>query len=240
MKRRYANDSLQKLIKAAKLASATNSSNAQNFWLAAAKYSEENLGANHARTNYCYNHLGVALVTAGAFEIAIAILRQRLENVTAIHGRVHYSVEHICQSLARAYRGIGDVELQSACWLEAAGSSEQRRGIEHSTTLFCYHQAARSLIVQGEFESALLILKRLYDVIATIDDKQVRLAYIARDAARSLDKQEKFEAALGWWLLALEHFESASSSHAPVRQKSEAAMCESLLRALLEGSQHVV
>jgi tetratricopeptide (TPR) repeat protein len=233
MKRRYSTDGLQQRIKTARAASLVNSNEASKLWLAASQYSEMNLGVNHARTNYCYNQLGVALIAAEDYERAISILRERLTYVRAIHGRVHYCVEHICQSLARAYRATGEVALQSACWLEAASSSEHRRGISHSTTLFCYHQAARSLIVQGETDSALVILKKLFEVISAEDDKQVRLAYIARDIARSLDLVLKHEEAIGWWLLSIQHFESASEAHAGVRQKSEAAMCESLLKALM-------
>lgn len=242
MKPRYADDELQRLIDAAKISSSTESStespssSSSELWKSAARFSENTFGSDHARTTYCYNELGVSLVANSSFEEAIAILSARVEKVQAIHGDVHYAVEHMNQSLARAYQGTGNLAKQSACWLAAATSSEQRKGLTHSTSLYCYHQAARSLFQLDELDAALRILKSIFEATQQNGGKQLRLAYIARDIARCLDKQSKFEESVGWWQIAVALFSNEPKSQANILRKSEASMCEAILRVVLAAS----
>lgn len=201
---------VQQLIDIAKEHSAKKKRDAHKRWRAASERSRELLGATHDSTLYCQSNVGKSLIDIGNHEEAIPILETALRQVQAINGYAHFSVEHICQSLARAYKAKGDVALSHKYWMSAAGSSETLRGLYHRTTIYCLHQAGRALTSAKRFEEALPLLRKVLDANVAVHGNSLETGYTARDLATCLNQLERFEEALPLWKRAHRIFERAA------------------------------
>lgn len=200
---------VQELIDIAKEHSAKKKRDAHKRWRAASERSRELLGANHDATLYCQSNVGKSLIDIGSHEEAIPILETTLRQVQAINGYAHFSVEHICQSLARAYKAKGEVALSHKYWMSAASSSQTLRGLHHRTTIYCLHQAGRALTSVKRFEEALALLRKVLDANITVHGDSLETGYSARDTATCLNQLDRFEEALPLWKRAHRIFERA-------------------------------
>ncbi len=200
---------VQKLIDIAKVHSAKHKRDAHKLWRAAAERSRELLGATHDASLYCQSSVGKSLVDIGNHDEAIPILETTLRQVQAIHGYVHFSVEHICQTLARAHKAKGEHARSYKYWMSAADSSLTIRGPSHQTTIYCLHQAARTLCSQRRFSEALPLLHQVMEANHSLHGVTVDQAYTARDTANCLNQLERYEEALPLWRKAHRLFEHA-------------------------------
>ena len=198
---------VQALIDIAKEHSAKKKRDAHKLWRQAAERSRELLGATHEATVFCQNNVGKSLVDIGNYEEAIPLLEAALRQSQAIYGYTHFSVEHVCQSLAHAYKARGDHATAYKHWMAAGNSSEALRGLNNQTTIFCFHQAARRLASQRLFDQALPLLQKVIEANKKVHGFTVNSAFSARDLATCLNQLERFEEALPFWKLALRIFE---------------------------------
>lgn len=190
---------VQKLIDTAKEHSAKKMRDAHLKWRAAEELSRQLLGPNHDATMFCKNGVAKALIAAGLHDEAIPLLEATLRQAKAIHGYVHFSVEHCCQALGTAYRAKGDFASAYTYWMSAATSSESQRGLQHNTTVFCYHQAARAKASQKLFSEALPIFYKVLDSAEKMYGASEQVAYASRDAATCLNQLERYKEALQYW-----------------------------------------
>ncbi len=132
-----AQEQVRKLTDTAKRESNRNRQNAHEHWLAAVAFSTELLGPTNPQTSFCIFNAGEALIKVRKGEEAISILRPHLRTMERIHGKSHYAVENLHQSLARAYKLIGLNVSQLTHWLAAAQSAEKtaRETKQHGSVL---------------------------------------------------------------------------------------------------------
>ena len=190
---------VQQLIDTAKAHSAQGKRDAHELWRAAAQRASELLGPTHDATAYCQNNVGKALVDIGNYDEAIPLLETALRQAQAIHGYVHFAVEHICQSLARAYKQKGDLANAHKYWLAAATSSESIRGLHHSTTIFCLHQGARTLASQRRFAEALPLFRKVLEANVAMYGQSIHTAFALRDTATCCNQLERVSEAVPLW-----------------------------------------
>lgn len=194
-----ARSEVQRNIDIAKELTARKSPEAPQKWRFALESSIRLLGPAHDVTAFCYGSTGQSLVDNGQFSTAIALLEDALRQTQAIYGYVHFNVERICQALARAYKGVDDNASAHKHWMTAATSSEALRGLNHNTTIFCLHQAARTLACQHRFEDALPVFKKVHDATVDVHGNNVHVAYACRDLATCYNQLGRFEEALPFW-----------------------------------------
>lgn len=190
---------VQKLIDIAQEHSAKKKRDAHKLWRAAAERSRELLGHTHEATRFCQNNVGKALVDIGNHDEAIPLLETALRQAQAINGYVNRQVEHIHQSLARAYKGRGDHATAHKHWVAAGTSSETLRGANHTTTIFCFHQAARALASQKLFAEALPLFQTVLAANIATHGDSVNTAFALRDTATCLNQLERYEEAKPFW-----------------------------------------
>jgi tetratricopeptide (TPR) repeat protein len=200
---------VQKLIDIAKEHSAKKQRDAHMKWRAAADLSRRLLGPNHDATMFCQNNVGKALIAIENYDEAIPLLETALRQAHALYGYVHFSVEHICQSLATAYRAKGDYATAYKHWMAAATSSEAQRGLQHNTTIFCLHQAARAKASAKKFDEALAIFYKVLANTEALHGKSLHTAYVARDTATCLNQLERYKEALQYWRRAFKLLEGS-------------------------------
>ncbi|HNB15389.1 MAG TPA: tetratricopeptide repeat protein [Candidatus Obscuribacter sp.] len=214
---------LEGLIEAAKKASdrqgTTNGKNkssadlnwAVECWRSAALRSAYLLAANHDTTIFCQVNLGRALGDAGHYEEAVSLLEMLLtrleERGSAVGPRAHLFlgpvfVGIIYEVLARAHSGLGNELRSCRYWLKAASSSQEYRQLHNSSTIYCYHQAARSLARLKLREEALLAFKLVYDGNNKLFGDHLLTAFAARDLAVCLNRLKRFAEARQYWVRA--------------------------------------
>ncbi|MCC7531031.1 MAG: tetratricopeptide repeat protein [Candidatus Melainabacteria bacterium] len=201
---------VDKLIEIAKAHSAGKKRDAHMKWRAAAERSRELLGHTHEATRFCQNNVGKSLVEIGNHEEAIALLEAALRQTQAINGYVDRAVEHIHQSLARAHKALGDHATAYKHWMAAATSSQTLRGANHTTTSFCFHQAARALASQKLFEQALPLFQTVLAANVARHGDSVNTAFALRDTATCLNQLERYEEAKPLWKRAYRLFSRVS------------------------------
>lgn len=211
---------VQQMIDSAKSHSARKMRDAHKVWRAAAECSSRLLGAHHETTIFCYNSVGRALIDIENFDEAIPLLEAQLKQAQSLYGFIHNTVEQLCQALARAYRKVGNHDMQHKHWLAAGFSSERQRSCNHNTTIFCYHQAARALASQRRFEEALPLFLKVLAATKVVHGRGTHLAYAARDTATCYNQLEKYDEALPLWKLCVNNFRKDDAKQAPVRQKA--------------------
>lgn len=222
----FAQEQVQKLTDIAERESKQNQQNAHEHWLAAVALSFELLGPTNPQTSYCIFNAGEALTKANKAEDAISLLRPHLRTMERIHGKSHYAVENIHQSLARGYKSIGLNVSQLTHWLAAAQSAEKRRGIQNNTALYCYHNAARTYLALGFVDEALPLLVSVLSNSLAKGERQIRLAYIARDIANCLTLSKRYKDAIPFWQFAITAFDSDPKKQWNVRQRAFASLKE--------------
>lgn len=213
---------VQRLIDIAKEHSDKKMRDAHLKWRAAADLSRELLGPNHEATMFCQNNVGKALIAVELYDEAIPLLEAALRQAQALHGYVHFSVEHICQSLALAFRAKKNFALAYKHWMSAGTSSEAQRGLLHNTTLYCYHQAARAKASAKLFDEALPLFFKVLDSTEKMHGKSQQAAYLARDTATCLNQLERYTEALPYWRRALKLFNESGKKE----------LCDSIARSL--------
>ncbi len=221
-----AQEQVRKLTDTATRESTQNKQNAYEHWLAAVALSTELLGPTNPQTSFCIFNAGEALIKVRKGEEAISILRPHLRTMERIHGKSHYAVEKLHQSLARAYKLIGLNVSQLTHWLAAAQSAEKRRGQLNSTALYCYHNAARTYLALGFYDQALPLLVSVLSNSLARGETQIRLAYIARDTANCLTLSGLYEDALPLWQFAINAFDGAPKEQWNVRRRAYDSMKE--------------
>ncbi len=179
--------------------SASKASDAHIFWRAAADRSRELLGPNHKTTVFCQNNIGQALVDSEFYDEAIPLLETALRQAQALYGYVSFSVEHVCQSLARAYRAKGNLTMAHKHWLSAAMSSESLRGLLHDTTIFCYHRAARALASDKRFQEALPLFQKVMQANFELHGNTIHTAFAERDLATCLNQLGHHKESVHHW-----------------------------------------
>lgn len=202
-----ARQEVQKLIDTAKEHSHRQQRDAHKLWRAAADRSRELLGPTHEATMFCQNNVGKALVDIGLNDEAIPLLETALRQAQAIYGYVHFAVEHICQSLARAHRAKGNLSAAHSYWMTAATSSESLRGLKHNTTIYCLHQAARALASDKRFADALPLFQKTHQANLELHGQTVNTAFAARDLATCYNQLERYSDAMPHWRRAHRIFE---------------------------------
>lgn len=198
---------LHSLVEIAKEHSDKKKLDAPQKWRAAAEFSRSLLGEVHETTIYCENNVGKALIATGKFAEAIPLLEASLRKAQALYGYAHPSVEHTCQALARAYKAKSDFASAHKHWINAASSSENLRGMQHNTTIFCYHQAARCLANQKKFQEALVLFEKVMDATIGLHGYSTQAAFVLRDTATCLNQLERFEDAYPIWKRAFTLFD---------------------------------
>jgi tetratricopeptide (TPR) repeat protein len=158
---------------------------------------------------FCQNNVGKALIAIELYDEAIPLLEASLRQAQALHGYVHFSVEHICQSLAIALRAKKNFAAAYKHWMSAATSSEAQRGLLHNTTLYCYHQAARAKASAKLFDEALPLFFKVLDTTEKMHGASEQAAYIARDTATCLNQLERYTEALPYWRRAFKLFKAS-------------------------------
>lgn len=212
---------LHSLIEIAKEHSDKKKLDAPQKWRAAAEFSRSLLGEVHETTIYCENNVGKALIATGKYAEAIPLLEAALRKAQALYGYAHPSVEHTCQALARAYKAKSDFASAHKHWINAAGSSETLRGMQHNTTIFCYHQAARCLANQKKFQEALVLFEKVLDATIGLHGATTQAAFVLRDTATCLNQLERFEDAYPVWVRAFTLFDRNSKR----KEATEAFNC---------------
>lgn len=200
---------VQRLIDIAKEHSDKKMRDAHMKWRAAADLSRQLLGPNHDATMFCQNNVGKALIAIELYDEAIPLLEASLRQAQALHGYVHFSVEHICQSLAIAFRAKKNFAAAYKHWMSAATSSEAQRGLQHNTTLYCYHQAARAKASAKLFDEALPLFFKVLDTTEKMHGASEQSAYISRDTATCLNQLERYTEALPYWRRAFKLFKAS-------------------------------
>jgi tetratricopeptide (TPR) repeat protein len=198
---------LYSLIEIAKEHSEKRKLDAPQKWRAAADLSRSIFGEVHETTIYCQNNVGKALIATRKFAEAIPLLEAALRKARAFHGYAHPSVEHTCQALARAYKARSDFASAHKHWINAAESSETLRGLQHNTTIYCYHQAARCLADQKKFEEALVFFDKVLDATIALHGNCAQTAFVLRDKATCLNQLGRFEDAHPVWSRAFTLFD---------------------------------
>ncbi len=197
--------------KAAPGKSSAELNKAVESWRTAALRSAYLLGATHDTTVFCQVNLGRALGDAGHHEEAISLLEMlltRLEPRVAGSGsRAHLFlgpvfVGILYETLARAYNGLENEQRSCGYWLKAASSSQEYRQLHNGGTIYCYHQAARSLARLKMKEEALLAFKLVYDANSKLFGDHLLTAFAARDLAVCLNRLKRFAEARQYWVRA--------------------------------------
>ena len=203
---------VQRLIDIAKEHSDKKMRDAHMKWRAAADHSRQLLGPNHEATLFCQNNVGRALIAIELYDEAIPLLEASLRQAQALHGYVHFSVEHICQALGTAFRAKKDFALAYKHWMSAGTSSEAQRGLLHNTTLYCYHQAARAKASARLFDEALPLFFKVLDSTEKMHGASQQAAYVARDTATCLNQLERYTEALPYWQRAFKLFKESDKT----------------------------
>lgn len=211
---------LQKLIDAAKELSARKSYDAYEAWSAAAERCARVVGPYNDWTMFCTINKGKSLVDTRRFEEAIPILETALRQLKAIHGNVHFHVEHACQSLGRAHGELGKLDVAHDYWTRALYSSESLRGLTHDTSIYCLTQAARVLTKQRQVLTALPLYRDLLSRCQVAHGQQVQTAFAARDLAQCLNQLGRFEEAYPHWKQAVKLFNLEPERHERIRDQT--------------------
>lgn len=194
-----ARQEVQQLIDTAKQHSLRKMRDAHKAWRQAADRSRQLLGPTHEATIFCQNNVGKALVDIERYDEAIPLLETALRQAQALYGYVHFAVEHLCQSLARAHRANGNLAQAHSYWMAAATSSESLRGLQHNTTIYCLHQAARCLACDKRFADALPLFQKTLEANSGLHGRSVHTAFAARDLATCFNQLGRYQEALPQW-----------------------------------------